>query len=58
MKQASPRVNLNAKKTLKREFFEQIEHAGARAALVELTVPYFPREEGRAATVFAASHAA
>ncbi|GBU14919.1 hypothetical protein AwPolaro_02970 [Polaromonas sp.] len=45
MKQAALSLNLNLKKTRKREFLEQMEQVVPWAALVELIAPYYP--EGR-----------
>ena len=45
MKQATLNLNLNLKKTRKREFLEQMEQVVPWAALVELIAPYYP--EGR-----------
>ncbi len=42
MKQASLELNLNAKKTRKREFLEQMERVVPWAALVECIAPYYP----------------
>jgi len=45
MKQATLNLNLNLKKTRKREFLEQMEEVVPWVALVELIAPYYP--EGR-----------
>ena len=45
MKQATLNLDLNLKKTRKREFLEQMEQVVPWAALVELIAPYYP--EGR-----------
>ena len=45
MKQVALNLNLNLKKTRKREFLEQMEQVVPWAALVELIAPYYP--EGR-----------
>ena len=45
MKQVALNLNLNVKKTRKREFLEQMEQVVPWAALVELIAPYYP--EGR-----------
>lgn len=45
MKQASLESNLNAKKTRKREFLEQMERVVPWAELVTLIAPHYP--EGR-----------
>jgi len=45
MKQAALNLNLNLKKTRKREFLEQMEQVVPWAELVELIAPYYP--EGR-----------
>ena len=45
MKQATLNLNLNLKKTRKREFLEQMEQVVPWVALVELIAPYYP--EGR-----------
>lgn len=45
MKQAALNINLNLKKTRKREFLEQMEQVVPWAELVELIAPYYP--EGR-----------
>ena len=45
MKQAALDLNLNLKKTRKREFLEQMEQVVPWAALVALIAPYYP--EGR-----------
>lgn len=45
MKQAILNLDLNARKTRKREFLEQMEQVVPWAALVELIAPYYP--EGR-----------
>ena len=45
MKQAALNLDLNAKKTRKREFLEQMEQVVPWAELVELIAPYYP--EGR-----------
>ncbi len=45
MKQAALNLNLNLKKTRKREFLEQMEQVVPWAALVELIAPHYP--EGR-----------
>ena len=45
MKQESLELNLNARKTRKREFLEQMECVVPWAALVTLIAPYYP--EGR-----------
>ena len=45
MKQASLELNLNARKTRKRDFLEQMERVVPWAALVALIAPYYP--EGR-----------
>jgi len=42
MKQATLNLNLNLKKTRKREFLEQMEQVVPWAALVELIAPYYP----------------
>ena len=42
MKQASLKLNLNAKKTRKQVFLEQMEQVVPWAALVELIAPYYP----------------
>ena len=45
MKQTTLNLNLNLKKTLKREFLEQMEQMEQvvpLAALVELIAPYYP----------------
>ncbi len=42
MKQASLNLNLNAKKTRKQVFLEQMEQVVPWAALVELIAPYYP----------------
>ena len=45
MKQATLNLDLNTKKTRKREFLEQMEQVIAWSALMELIAPYYP--EGR-----------
>ena len=45
MKQASPKLNLKAKKTRKQVFLEEMYQVVPWAALVELIAPYYP--EGR-----------
>lgn len=45
LKQAALDLKLNAKKTRKREFFEQMERVVPWAELVTLIAPYYP--EGR-----------
>jgi IS5 family transposase len=42
MKQASLNLNLNAKKTRKQVFLEQMEQVVPWTALVELIAPYYP----------------
>ena len=42
MKQASLELNLNTKKTRKREFLAQMEHVVPWARLVQLIAPYYP----------------
>jgi IS5 family transposase len=42
MKQAALNLDLNAKKTRKREFLEQMEQVVPWSALVELIAPYYP----------------
>jgi transposase, IS5 family len=42
MKQVSLNLNLNAKKTRKQAFLEQMEQVVPWAALVELIAPYYP----------------
>jgi IS5 family transposase len=42
MKQASLNFNLNAKKTRKQVFLEQMEQVVPWTALVELIAPYYP----------------
>lgn len=42
MKQASLKLNLNAKKTRKQVFLEQMEEVVPWTALVELITPYYP----------------
>ena len=46
MKQASLNLNLNAKKTRKQVFLEQMEQVVPWAALVELIAPYYPEGKG------------
>ena len=43
MKQAALNLNLNLKKTRKREFLEQMEQVVPWAALLELIAPYYPQ---------------
>ena len=43
MKQVALNLNLNLKKTRKREFLEQMEQVVPWAALVELIAPYYPQ---------------
>ena len=45
IKQAALNLNLNVKKTRKREFLDQMEQVVPRAELVALIAPYYP--EGR-----------
>ena len=45
MKQTTLGLDLNVKKTRKREFLAQMEHVVPRADLVALIAPYYP--EGR-----------
>jgi IS5 family transposase len=45
MKQAALNLNLNLKKTRKREFLEQMERVVPWSELVELIAPFYP--EGR-----------
>ena len=42
MKQASLELNLNAKKTRKREFLAQMDHVVPWGRLVQLIAPYYP----------------
>jgi len=42
MKQATLPLDLNAKKTRKQVFLDQMEHVVPWAALVELIAPYYP----------------